>query len=79
MYSTGAGSNQQKGTKMKATEKQIRFALFLLNQKGYSTKYMNSEFKALGATMRERSGSVSAWLSSMTVADCSKLIDSLKA
>jgi hypothetical protein len=64
---------------MKATEKQIRFALYLLSQKGYSTKYMNAQYKELGATMRERSGSVSAWLAGMTVADCSSLINKLKA
>lgn len=63
---------------MKATEKQIRFALFLLSQKGYSTKWMNSQFKKLGATMRERSGRVEDWLAGMNVAECSALIDRLK-
>lgn len=63
---------------MKATEKQIRYALHLLSQKGYSTKYMNAEFKQLGATMRERSGLVSDWLAAKNVAECSALIDRLK-
>jgi hypothetical protein len=63
---------------MKATEKQIRFVLFLLEQKGYGTRYMNSSFKSLGATMRERSGSVADWLSGKNVAEMSSLIDQLK-
>jgi hypothetical protein len=63
---------------MKATEKQIRFALYLLSQKGYSTKYMDAQFKRLGATMRERSGKVSDWLAGMNVAECSALIERLK-
>ena len=63
---------------MKATEKQIRYALFLLSKKGYSTSWMNAQFKALGATMRERSGRVEDWLANMNIAQCSALIDRLK-
>lgn len=62
-----------------ATEKQVRFALMLLDKAGYSTRYMGKEFKALGATMRERSGSVEGWLRGKNVAECSRLIDSLKS
>ena len=63
---------------MKATEKQIRYALFLLSKNGYSTSWMNAQFKALGATMRERSGRVEDWLANMNIAQCSALIDRLK-
>ena len=61
-----------------ATEKQVRYAMFLLDKKGYSTDWMNAKFSALGATMRERSGKVLNWVSNMNVAECSKLIDRLK-
>lgn len=60
-----------------ATPKQVTYALSLLDQKGYSTRYMNSQFKSLGATMRERSGTVEAWVAAMSVARASKLIDTL--
>jgi hypothetical protein len=64
---------------MNATEKQISYALALLDKKGYDTRYMSAKFKELGATMRERSlGSVSEWLSQMTKVEISKLIDKLK-
>lgn len=33
----------------KATEKQVSFALYLLGKAGYSTRYMDSSFKRLGA------------------------------
>ena len=61
-----------------ATEKQVRYALFLLSKKGYSTSWMNAQFKKLGATMRERSGKVEDWLRQMNVAECSALIDRLQ-
>jgi len=63
---------------MKPTEKQISYALYLLDKAGYSTQYMGSKFKDLGATMRERSGSVKDWLESLGKNGISKLIDSLK-
>lgn len=63
---------------VKASEKQVRYAMFLLGKKGYSTKYMNAEFKTLGATMRARSGLVSDWLAGMSFCDISALIDTLK-
>ena len=61
----------------KATEKQVRFALLLLKKAGYSTRYMNSGFKNLGATMRERSGPVEDWLAGMNVARASGVIETL--
>lgn len=61
-----------------ATQKQINYALFLLDKKGYSTEWMNSEFKDLGASMRERSGKVEDWLKSINVVRLSKLIEELK-
>ena len=62
----------------KATPKQVRYALFLLGKKGYSTNWMDSRFKQLGATMRERSGKVEDWLSGLTIRRISDVIDTLK-
>ena len=62
-----------------ATEKQVSYALHLLSKAGYSTRYMDSSHKRLGATMRERSGSVRDWLASMERYRISQLIDELKA
>lgn len=62
-----------------ATEKQVRYALRLLGEKGYSVRYMDARFKELGATMRERSGLVADWLAGMNVAEASRLIDTLKS
>jgi hypothetical protein len=59
-----------------ATEKMIRYALALLSKNGYSTKYMGSEFKKLGATCGERSGMVSDWLKDFGT--CKRVIDQLK-
>ena len=64
---------------MAATEKQIRYAMYLLDKAGFSTRYMNAQFKELGATMRERSGSVESWLASRNIQEMSHLIDNLKA
>ena len=61
-----------------ATEKQVRYLLFLLKKNGYSTKWMNREFKALGASMRERSGTVEHWLRSLDIATASELIKRLQ-
>lgn len=63
---------------MNATTKQISYALFLLNEAGYSTNFMDARFKNLGASMKERSGKVKDWLSNMTVQEISDLIDELK-
>ena len=62
----------------KATEKQVRYALFLLRKKGYSIRYMDSRFKRLGASMRERSGLVEDWLAGLNIARISEVIDMLK-
>lgn len=61
-----------------ATPKQVAYALHLLDEAGYDTRYMNSSFASLGATMRQRSGSVEHWLESMSRPEISKLIDRLK-
>ena len=60
------------------TEKQVRFALALLDETGYGCRYMDSRFKELGATMNERSGPVEVWLKSMYRHEVARLIDSLK-
>lgn len=63
---------------MAATEKQVRFILVLLAKAGFSTRFMDRSFKELGATMRERSGSVEGWVSSLDAGRASNLIDELK-
>jgi hypothetical protein len=60
-----------------ATAKQVSYALALLGKAGYSTRYMDRTFAALGATMRQRSGSVEGWLAGMTKGQISQLIDQL--
>ena len=62
-----------------ATTKQIDYAIALLDRRGFDTRYMNASFSKLGAKMRERSGTVEAWLSQMSKTEISKLISSLKA
>jgi len=62
-----------------ATEKQVRYTMYLLSTRGFSTRYMNAQFKALGATMRERSGMVQDWVASRGFREISSLIDNLKA
>ena len=59
------------------TDKQVDYALYLLDKAGYSTRYMNSSFKTLGAGMRQRSGLVEDWLRSMNKPEISKLITRL--
>lgn len=63
----GRKGRKAKETEM-ATEKQV----------SYSTRYMDSSFKRLGATMRERSGGVRDWLASLERHRISQLIDELK-
>lgn len=65
-------------TKYGPSEKQIKYALFLLGNAGYSTNYMDSKFKELGAGMRERSGKVTDWLENMSGSEISQLISKLK-
>ena len=62
-----------------ATERQVNYALALMAKAGYSTEWMRSEHKALGATMRERTGRVSDWLARMSGPRISRLIDDLKS
>ena len=61
-----------------ATDKQIRYALMLLKDKGFSVRFMDASFKRLGASMRERSGLVVDWLKNKNIAEMSALIDRLK-
>jgi hypothetical protein len=62
-----------------ATKRQIGYAVLLLLQAGYSIERMDSAaFAELGATMRERSGTVENWLKSLSVAKASRLIKRLK-
>lgn len=61
-----------------ASPKSVSYALSLLSKAGYSTRHMDSSFKDLGATMKERSGTVQNWLEKMPQPEISKLIDSLK-
>jgi hypothetical protein len=63
---------------MTATAKQVAYALSLIGKAGYNTRYMDASFRALGAGMRERSGTVEAWLSRMSRPEISKLIDELR-
>jgi hypothetical protein len=61
-----------------ATDKQVSYALSLIGKAGYSTRYMDASFKTLGATMRERTGTVESWLRNMPRHEISQLIDKLK-
>jgi hypothetical protein len=62
-----------------ATNGQIGYAVLLLRQAGYSIERMDSPaFAELGATMRERSGTVENWLKGMSAAKASHLIKRLK-
>lgn len=70
-----AGLQKAAGT---ATDKQVRYVLHLMSKNGYSTNWMSSEHKALGATMRERQGKVEDWLRNMDFSRISRLIDTLK-
>lgn len=61
-----------------ATAKQVEYALSLLFKAGYDTRFMGSRYKNLGATMRERSGSVRGWLEGKSTAEISTLIVTLE-
>lgn len=45
--------------------KQRNYILYLLGRAGFDTRYVNSKYKALGLTMRERQGTVSDWLDNL--------------
>lgn len=64
---------------MGPTDKQVNYILMLLSKAGYSTRFMDSEFKSMGVGMVRRSGSVEAWIRSLNVAEVSALIDRLKS
>lgn len=74
--SAAASSSSARGG---SSSKQVSFALQLLAEAGYSVKYMDQRFKALGATMRERSGSVTSWLEAKSSAEVSALIADLQS
>ena len=61
-----------------ATQKQVNYIMVLLSKAGYSTRFMNAEFKKLGASMKERSGSVESWVKNMDAGTASALIEQLK-
>lgn len=61
-----------------ATPKQTRYIMHLLDENGFSTRFMDARFKSLGATMRERSGRVDDWVMSRTPAEASALVEKLK-
>jgi NAD/NADP transhydrogenase alpha subunit len=61
-----------------ASDKQIGYALALLAKAGYGTRFMDRTFKALGARMNQRSGTVRDWLIAMESQEISHLIDRLK-
>ncbi len=61
-----------------ATQKQIDYALALMDRKGYDTRWMTAKHRNLGATCRERSGKVSDWLAGLTKAEVSNIISKLQ-
>lgn len=63
---------------IRATPKQVAYALRLMGLAGFSTTWMRAEHKRLGASMRERSGRVEDWLASRTRSEISRLIDKLE-
>lgn len=61
-----------------ATSKQVNYALALLSENGFDTRYMDASFKKLGARMRQRSGTVQGWIEGMSTHEASQLITTLK-
>lgn len=64
---------------MNATDKQVKYIMYLLSVRGYSTQFMDATFKHLGAGMRDRSGRVIDWVSSLGIGEAAKLIEKLKS
>lgn len=62
---------------MTATPRQIAYALHLLDEAGYPTDWMSAAHKPF-ATMRQRQGTVEAWLGNMSRREISKLISQLQ-
>lgn len=63
---------------MPPTEKQVRYTMFLLASRGFDTRWMGSQYKQLGATMRERRGHVESWVRDLDIARCSQVIEQLR-
>lgn len=61
------------------TDKQARYIMVLLSQKGFDTRYMDARYKALGARMRERSGTVEGWVNGLDIGRAGEVIDTLTA
>lgn len=61
-----------------ATDKQLAYAASLLDAKGFGARWMTAKHASLGASMRQRSGTVEAWLRSMSRSEISALITRLQ-
>ena len=70
----GGGKRNPASAAANPTEKQFSYIMHLLRQAGYSARFMNADFKRLGATMRERSGTVENWVDGLTVGEASRVI-----
>ncbi|MGD0472013.1 MAG: hypothetical protein ABSB70_02230 [Candidatus Velthaea sp.] len=62
----------------KATPKQIGRAILLLGKANYNTKYIDSNFKRLGATMSDRDCAVESWLAAKTGSEIEMLLERLQ-
>lgn len=60
-----------------ATDKQVRYIIYLLKHLGYDTRYVNSSYKKLGAGGVEYGMSITEWLSRRDIAGASTIIDKL--
>ena len=61
----------------KATEKQVQYALHLMDKPGFSTDWMGSQHSKLDATMKERSRRFEDWPARMSRQEMSRPIDLL--
>ena len=64
---------------MKATDKQIKFILYLADRKGLNTTWMNAGWKKVGVPLSARNGRVVDFLANLNVSEASNLIDRLQA
>ena len=64
---------------MKATDKQIKYILYLADRKGLSTTWMNAGWKKVGVPLSARNGRVVDFLANLNVSEASNLIDRLQA
>lgn len=60
-----------------ATDKQVRYIIYLLKRLGYNTKYVNSGYKKLGAGAVEYGMPITEWLGRRDIAEASAIIDKL--